>query len=297
MNAHPDDFSMSDELRDLSRAYRDATKYEDGLEPSPALDAAILAAAHRAVTSKPQAVLPARQQRRFFDHWRLPLSIAASFMVGVFVVMQFVAQKTEPEMPMLAQAPQVPQVLPEPEQPLPSPAPEESLPSQNPQFAQADAMKFYEVPAIADTSARSRSAAQSPRGAAKVQMAEASQPLESSALIAETAPATLTESADVDRPLESNALMAEAAPAVPTESIAEDMEFANAAKPMAAMRKMSAKRQNPQDWLEEIEKLHREGKIKEVRDSLAEFRKHYPDYELPKALRDLEFDSKAQPSR
>jgi Meckel syndrome type 1 protein len=264
MNAHPDDFSMSDELRDLSRAYRDATKYEDGQEPSPALDAAILAAAHRAVTSKPQAVLPTRQQRRFFDHWRLPLSIAASFMVGVFVVMQFVAQKTEPEMPMLAQAPQVPQSSPEPEQPLPS---------QNSQFAQADAMKFYEVPAIADTSARSRSAAQSPRGAAKVQMAEASQPLESSAL------------------------MAEAAPAVPSESIAEDMEFANAAKPMAAMRTMSAKRQNPQDWLEEIEKLHREGKIKEVRDSLAEFRKHYPDYELPKALRDLEFDSKAQPSR
>ncbi|MCL2591618.1 MAG: hypothetical protein FWD67_12310 [Betaproteobacteria bacterium] len=50
---------------------------------------------------------------------------------------------------------------------------------------------------------------------------------------------------------------------------------------------LPAKQQDPRAWLEEIEKLRRDGKLKEARESLAEFRKRCPDHELPKALRDL----------
>ena len=42
----------------------------------------------------------------------------------------------------------------------------------------------------------------------------------------------------------------------------------------------------PREWLERIARLRREGHIKEADESLAAFRKRYPDYEIPKELRD-----------
>ena len=41
----------------------------------------------------------------------------------------------------------------------------------------------------------------------------------------------------------------------------------------------------PDKWLERIEELRKQGKLEEARASLAEFRKRYPDYRLPDALR------------
>ncbi|MDR2208194.1 MAG: hypothetical protein LBE22_04390 [Azoarcus sp.] len=271
MNAHPDDFSMDDDLSDLSQAYRNASKYESDQEPPPALDAAILAAAHRAVASRPMA----RQPRRFLAHWRLPLATAASFLVGVSVVMLFVPEKTEPEIPILAQAPKVPQALSVPEQP-------QSL--QIPSPARVESMEEHKAPATADRALRSRSVRQPQKIVAKERVTEAPQPLENSALMAEEPP--LTESMADDMPRnevpQARAATAESQ-AARLESRAVAPAAARFAKP--AMRKMPV--QNPRDWLEEIEKLHREGKIKEARTSLAEFRKYYPDHELPKALRDL----------
>jgi hypothetical protein len=270
MNAHPDDYSMDDDLHDLSQAYRDATKYEDGQEPSSALDAAILAAAHRAVESRPQAVPPAHRPKRFVAHWRVPLSMAASFLVGVLVVMLFVATRPEPEMPILAQAPQMPQALPVPERP-------QLLQISPP--AQAEAMEAHKAPAIAGAPAPSRLATRSPRAAAKEQMAEMSQPPESFALEGRMA--------EMRQSPESAAFVAEDAQAATTESRVVGMESVKEMNAVPVMQKMPPKWQKPQDWLEEIEKLRREGKIEEARKSLAEFRKHYPDHELPKALRNL----------
>ena len=42
----------------------------------------------------------------------------------------------------------------------------------------------------------------------------------------------------------------------------------------------------PEKWLERIEELRKQGKFEEVRASLADFRKRYPDYRLPDSLRD-----------
>jgi hypothetical protein len=41
----------------------------------------------------------------------------------------------------------------------------------------------------------------------------------------------------------------------------------------------------PEKWLERIEELRKQGKFEEAKASLAEFRKRYPDYQLPDALR------------
>jgi hypothetical protein len=41
-------------------------------------------------------------------------------------------------------------------------------------------------------------------------------------------------------------------------------------------------------WLDEIRRLKREGREKEAAEQLAEFRKAYPAYALPEALRGLE---------
>jgi hypothetical protein len=222
MNAHSDDFDMADDLRDLSQVYRNAVKHEDGQEPSPALDAAILAMAHRAVASRPQAVQSLR-----FARWRVPLAMAASFLVCISIVMQFIPKETGPEALVLAQ---MPQALPVSERLQPSQIPPQAEAEPDTMQASKPFARAADKPVRARTTAR------------------------------------LSES-------ESSKAVA--------------MEEAKETSDMPVMREMSAKRQNPQAWLEKIEKLRRDGKIEEARESLAEFRKQYPDHELPKALRDL----------
>jgi hypothetical protein len=43
----------------------------------------------------------------------------------------------------------------------------------------------------------------------------------------------------------------------------------------------------PEKWLERIEELRKQGRLDEAKTSLAEFRKRYPDYQLPDSLRNL----------
>lgn len=238
MNAHSDDFDMADDFHDLSRAYRNAIGREDAQEPSPALDAAILAAAHRSVASRPQAV--ARQP---LARWRWPLALAASVLVSVLVTRLFVPVGTEPEAPVLAQAP----VLAE--EPELAQAPEQVPLLQIPPPPQAS-MEVRDAPELARASAL-------PRATANKSVAETQKP--------EPAVQSLAErKRDAPVEFEAAAMKSEEAPSA-----------------MPVMPKQ------PQAWLEEIEKLRHDGKIKEARESLAEFRKHYPDHELPEALRDL----------
>ena len=44
----------------------------------------------------------------------------------------------------------------------------------------------------------------------------------------------------------------------------------------------------PEKWLEQISALRREGRIEAARASFAEFRRRYPAYPLPGALKDWE---------
>jgi hypothetical protein len=127
----------------------------------------------------------------------------------------------------------------------------------------AERMAEVAKPEFATPAVEATPALESPRVAA-VEMPAAKQAQSAAAKIAAAEPA---------RPA-----AVEIAAAEPAQSAVADT---------SATQDVEAKRQNPQVWLEEIEKLRRDGKIKEARESLAEFRKRYPNHELPKTLRNL----------
>jgi len=349
MNAHSDDFDMADDFRDLSQAYRDATGHEDDQEPSPVLDAAILAAAHRAVASRPQAV-PARQPLLRLTRWRVPLAMAASILIGVLITVLFIPEETGPGTQILAQAPEAAQMeeWSQAEPPPPArmnelaargssvaakPAPESARPevadmyireksaratvapsrkapdraSEPPDAAKERQAPVAAAPLLAKSEYKDDLLAQragafdrnagrdeTPVPAAQeksVEQAPQTLPMEELPQPSQDSPPEPAGMAQVPEP-ESIAPVAEAAPAPePLRFAAADMPAMKLAQPEAAdkpaTQEEEAKRQNPQAWLEEIEKLRRDGKIKEARESLTEFRKRYPNHELPKTLRNL----------
>jgi hypothetical protein len=72
---------------------------------------------------------------------------------------------------------------------------------------------------------------------------------------------------------------------------------ADEAKPQARMEVQSAMRQkatvgaasafsgaSPEQWLQGIDDLKRQGRHEEAERELAEFRKRYPDYRIPEAI-------------
>ena len=349
MNAHSDDFDMADDFRDLSQAYRDATGHEDDQEPSPALDSAILAAAHRAVASRPQAV-PARQPLLRLTRWRVPLAMAASILVGVLIAVLFIPEETGPGTQILVQAPEASQMEEWSQAEPPPPARMNEL---APRGSSVDAKSAPKParPEVADRYIRERSARATVAPSRKVldqasesldaakerQVPEAAPPLLAKPeykedLLAQRAgafdrnvgrdetpvPAAQEESvAQAQQTLLMGGLPqpSQASPPEPAgmaqvpepESVAPVVEAAPASEPlrfaaadMPAMKMKPAQSEaadkpatqeveakHPQAWLEEIEKLRRDGKIKEARKSLAEFRKRYPNHELPRTLRNL----------
>lgn len=65
--------------------------------------------------------------------------------------------------------------------------------------------------------------------------------------------------------------------------IAEDRPTSAAAG--ALRQELAARPETPAQWLERIAKLRDAGRAEEADDALAEFRKRYPDYEIPKEMR------------
>jgi len=200
MDAHFDDFDMTNDLRDLSQAYRSATKHEDDQGPSPKLDAAILAAAHRAVASRPQAVpvqrprpqavpaqrprpqaVPAQRPSRFVL-WRQPLAIAASFfligvLVGVLGVL-FAPGKTNPDKRVILPPPSVEPTVTDP------PTSVVELPSQTPEI--------FIQPAAVDTSIHEKPASFPESSDAKLPDV-----MEETVLMAEKAPRAASDKKNV----------------------------------------------------------------------------------------------------
>jgi hypothetical protein len=85
--------------------------------------------------------------------------------------------------------------------------------------------------------------------------------------------------------LESRAQAAPEAAAPPAEVSADRAEPAGRASAGVAVGKLSAPPQTPEQWLERIAKLRDAGKAREADESLAEFKRRYPDYRISEALR------------
>jgi len=99
------------------------------------------------------------------------------------------------------------------------------------------------------------------------------------------APVPAAETAKPAAPATSRELARAAAPAAP----AADSAVARAA-PEPRMRaegaaKLSVAPLTPEVWLARIAELRKQGRTREADESLAEFRKRYPDYKIPESPR------------
>ena len=91
--------------------------------------------------------------------------------------------------------------------------------------------------------------------------------------------------------LESRAPAAPAPPIVarkaeaPAAAVADRAEPADRASAGVAVGKVSAPPETPEQWLERIAKLRDAGEVREADESLAEFKRRYPDYRISETLR------------
>jgi hypothetical protein len=271
-----EDMQPGDSL--ISEAYRAAPRPE----PPPALDAAILDAARRAAATAP------RRRGRWFA-WAVPLSTTAVLVLGITLLFQI--QRQAPE--ALGEAP-------------PPAAHRESAPGMPPG---TPADLAGEPAAKATDAARPPRATRGAGQPAEARSAPTPAPAPASLPPAASleAPA-LTQAAPEPRPFPAPAASApqlEAArPAVPAaasaNSTSRQADRLERAAPAAASARegtpafgqgvskykaASPAAESPEQWVEKIRQLVREGRSEAARKALQELRGRYPDYELPDDLR------------
>jgi hypothetical protein len=278
-----------DDLRDprVSAVYR--TLGED--RPPEALDAAILAASRRAVGAGPRR--PGFSLRR----WALPVSVAAVVVLTMSLVVR--VQLERPDLESAARMPAAPPAaekkaaprdakaevdnlskrsearLPEPKAKASSVAPAASAPA--PEATQRERQTLRPPAAPAPAAAPPARALVAEPRAPRSAPAQAAAPSQlGAASTVQPGAASSVAGARADHPSSGDA--ASAGRAVPSAAL-EDRARASA-------EQAGKKDESPRDWLERIARLRREGRAKEADESLAEFRRRYPNYEIPKELRD-----------
>ncbi|HEX9185094.1 MAG TPA: hypothetical protein VF876_17710 [Burkholderiales bacterium] len=269
--------SETDRDKEVAQAYR-ALGAE---EPPRALDEAILAAARRR---------PAR--------WRVPLSVAAVVVLAVGVTLRMLPHQRDPE--SVALAPQVietprPAALPaEQVGKLERSAPRQAAPRRS-QERGASAEAAARAPAEAVARAPAEAVARAPAGG--VARAPASGLEKSDAEPAQAAEARArTEALAAAQPQPAAPAAAAAPPALAADSVrdraagsameqaGERAPVAAAAAPRALASAKPAEPATPEAWLERIAELKKQGREREAQESLAEFKKRYPDHKIPEAL-------------
>jgi hypothetical protein len=290
----------------LARAWREASREE----PSPATDAAVRAAARRAVHAGPRA-----RHGPFSARWRVPLSVAALLVVSGTLTL-LVAERREHVPEAALDAPSArPPAAPAAPPTAPAPRAEEQksaealAPDTAPGAGAPRARQLPVSPQAADESRKALRDAPEKRGTVAPHAAREVPPLESAPAPA-TPAAPAREYADTRAPAatqsrsdegaigEQDAAGAKKDP-VPQALPQREREQARA-KADAATEAVQGKREGfesgnalppavepplePKPWLERILALRREGRLPEADRSLREFRRRYPDYPLPPEL-------------
>jgi len=270
----------------LSQAYREAAHPE----PSPALDARILAAARH-------AVVPQRRRPAWFG-WAVPLSTMAVLVLGIDLLFRMQLE--------------APETLREDVPPLPGLVSNSSpAASQAPGQAPVPAAQAKLEARLQDQDDRTppapRMAATPHETAANKakQSAAASAPVEAEVAAAiapmmEAMPAPMpppkfaadADAAAVQAPATAGASRARES-AIHTETEAAAKRVSPSAAPASAARlkqgisRMQAAEpmlESPEQWVESIRKLLREGQIEVARTRLQELRRRFPDFPLPPDL-------------
>jgi hypothetical protein len=255
---------MADQERDpkVSSRYGELPREE----PSAAIDAAILAAARRAAQTRPAPLVPPTGRQR----WYFPLAAAAVIMLAVAVTLQVEREQPEPELAVVPaqEAEKQEQVAKKLRQAEPQKAPSVEKREAAPQSA----------PAPKPEPARERAFAADPGGPA----VEATDKQKASAAAAASPPPPRVaeiprerrDSADAAGTIASRSAPPAAAPAA---------SGAPAARSEVQLR-MLAKVQSPEQELERIAELRKQGRHEEADKALAEFRKRYPDFRISEEM-------------
>jgi len=258
--------------------------------PPEALDAAILAASRRAVGAGPR--------RNRLRRWALPVSIAAVVVLTMSIVVRI--QLERPDLETATPVPVAPQVLEEKAaQRADKKEADAALAKRNAQPAAKPKSQALEAaPAPTPLAPSAPAEAERARREARTLRAPAAQaPAPARQFVPEPSAARAPASAEASAPSAVGAASAPApaavseAPADLTRSLAQGAGRAASGAALEDRAKASTdtvgkRDESPRAWLERIARLRREGRAKEADESLAEFRKRYPDYEIPKELRE-----------
>jgi hypothetical protein len=215
-------------------------------EPPRHLDDAIRAAARRAAGTRPAPlVVPTGRQR-----WYFPLAAAAIIVLTVAVTLHVEREQPGEE---IVSAPAAPAPDPAVEQPRSAPQPERRRKTESPPELQKAPEPVPTLPpAPPPVAAQDAISAQRSASGALMGSADARQ-----------------ESAKV-----------EAAPA--PKASAQLRRFDEGAR--AAPSVSASALQSPEQWLQGIADLRKQGRHDEADRSLAEFRKRHPGYKIPEAM-------------
>jgi hypothetical protein len=247
------------DLRDarISARYRELAREE----PSARLDAAILGAAR------------ARAARPGVRRWAVPVSLAAVLVLSVIVTLRI--HEEAPDLESGAVSPAEPKT----KAATPAPAPAEAktagkIATEAPRLLKRSEPK--QEPAKPQLRADMAKRSLEEREAAPFATAPAAAP----------APAADAQAA---RPAGQSAAGAVSVPPAAGSS-ADRMAASRAAPapaPMAARERSepAAFEESPEKWLEHIARLRGEGRDADADESLARFRRRYPDYRIPEAMR------------
>lgn len=271
-------------------------------EPGSALDARILAAAHAAAQTP---LPPSRRSGR----WTLPLGLAASLCLALGLAWRM--QVAPPQQDAATHASEAaaaakqasPTAVPgastptaDEAAPLPAVAMEKPAPTEAPIPKAATPAKRLRIAPTDPEESRAMAPAAFPAPPAPPAPAMASRPAPPAL------PATLPAPPDTAAPVAAQAIRSEGNPpaaaramARPSAAGARRIESAKAADALQADAPdedippaTAAAPEVREAWLRRIGELMRQGKTDEARASLMEFRRRYPEAELPAELRPLE---------
>lgn len=278
---------MTDEEK-ISRRYRELPREE----PPRHLDDAILAAARRAVHTRPAPlVVPSGRQR-----WYFPLAAAAIIVLAVAVTVHMEREQPAEEI-LSSNTVTAPAAAQEAAPPPPAAAP--AAPASPRRFEMRDEARAQKpAPAPSSDERAKREAAappelqKSPEPAAAPAAPPPSPPTQDAIVREQNAAGALMGRADATKPAPAPAPAPKAAPPPPAVAAARPAPQARAEMRRADEGARAASvlsghaMHSPEQWLQGIADLRRQGRHEEADKELAEFRKRNPDYRIPQQVRE-----------